>query len=127
MAYIPPHKRHLAHASSPSPTPDLVPQFRKNLNLRSSGSQVDRRKEKLGWKEGKIIYANHSISRWCVVGLTDDNQFPAYTVLETTSLGPIERKTGQKPLTLVDSRTGKGFLFSPCCIYIDLCSIHHLN
>ena len=126
MAYIPPHKRHLADASSSSPTPDLlVPQFRKNLNLRSSGSHGDRRNEKQAWKEGKIIYANHSTSRWCVVGLTDDNQFPAYVVLEPTSLGSIERRTGEKPLTLVDSRRGKGFLSS--WVYIDLCSMHYLN
>lgn len=108
MAYIPPHKRHLTDASTPSPTPDsLVPQFSKNLNLSSSGSNVDRRKEKRALKERKIVYANHSLSRWCVVGLTDDNQFPAYVGLEPTSLGSIERKTGEKPLTLVDSRRGK--------------------
>lgn len=114
MAYIPPHKRHLTDASPPSPTPELlVPEFRKNLNLRSSGSNVERRKEKQTGKEGKIIYANNSISRWWVVGLTDDNQFPAYVVLEPTSLGSIERRTGEKPLTLVARHTGKGSLFSP--------------
>ena len=65
MAYIPPHKRHSKDSERPSPTPEvLVPQFKRNFNLRSSKHNVDR--------SGKIVYADQAISRWLLAGLDDD-------------------------------------------------------
>lgn len=102
MAYIPPHKRHLKDKERPPPTPDLlVPQFRKNLNIRSSrNNKEDKRKNKYTSLGGKIVYSNNSVSRWWVAGLGDD-QFSSSVHLEPISLEEIERKYGEKPLVLV--------------------------
>ncbi|KAF8394056.1 hypothetical protein HHK36_020258 [Tetracentron sinense] len=110
MAYIPPHKRHVKDAERPSPTPALlVPHFEKKLNLRSSGSSSERRKDKHVVQGGKIIYARHSISRWWAVGLMDDGHFPSFVRLEPISLESIERRNGEKPLVLVGNHPLREF------------------
>ncbi|KAL9381942.1 hypothetical protein Peur_024977 [Populus x canadensis] len=96
MAYIPPHKRHSKDVRRASPIPEtLQPQFQRNMNLRASTSRKD--------KSGKIVYADHAISKWFAVGLDDDGQFPPYIHLEPISLEYVERKIGEKPLVLVNS------------------------
>lgn len=116
MAYIPPHKRHLKDKERPPPTPDLlVPQFQKNLNIRSSrNNKEDKRKNKNTSLGGKIVYSNNSVSRWWVAGLGDD-QFSSSVHLEPISLEEIERKYGEKPLVLVANHSIQGL-----CIYLPL-------
>ncbi|PQQ21191.1 uncharacterized protein Pyn_24127 [Prunus yedoensis var. nudiflora] len=100
MAYIPPHKRHSKETERPLPTPELLaPQFKKKLILRSSKSNAD-------W-DGKVIYANHARSRWCIIGLDDENQFPSSVNLEPISLETTERRTGEKPLALINASLDK--------------------
>ncbi|XP_044466607.1 uncharacterized protein LOC123196618 isoform X1 [Mangifera indica] len=95
MAYIPPHKRHSKDSDRPSPTPELLaPQFKRNLNLRSS-------------RHEKIVYADQSINRWLSAGLDDNHQFPASAYLEPI-LEPIERFIGEKSLVLVNNHAAKG-------------------
>lgn len=95
MAYIPPHKRHSKDSDRPSPTPELLaPQFKRNLNLRSS-------------RHEKIVYADQSINRWLTAGLDDNHQFPASAYLEPI-LEPIERFIGEKSLVLVNNHAAKG-------------------
>lgn len=102
MAYVPPHKRLSKTQEGPPPTPELmVPQI-KNLNIHSSRSRSYRRADKHTSLRKKIIYAGHSISRCLVVPLTDDGQVPSSVHLVPVSMESIERKTGEKPLTLVD-------------------------
>ncbi|KAJ4846118.1 hypothetical protein Tsubulata_000806 [Turnera subulata] len=97
MAYIPPHKRHSKDKGKPSPTPELlVPQFKRNLNFRSPKPGVDR--------SGKIIYADNAISRWFAVGLDDNDQIPPHVNLEPVSVEEVERKSGEKPLILVNKQ-----------------------
>lgn len=93
-AYIPPHKRHTKGSPSPKPTPSpesLTPTFKKNLNF---GNQ--KRKEKY---LGGFLYAHDAVSKWFPVGLTvDDSQFSSLVRLQPVS---VERKSGDKPLSLV--------------------------
>ncbi|XP_077250297.1 uncharacterized protein LOC143889820 [Tasmannia lanceolata] len=101
MAYIPPHKRHLKDEERPSPSPaSLVRQIKKNLNLGPKSSS-QKRKDQHALAGGKYIYARDSISRWWIVGLTDDGQCPNYVQLEAISCEPIEQRRGEKPLALV--------------------------
>lgn len=96
MAYIPPHKRHAKGSPSPKPTPapeTLIPAFRKNLNFKSFGEH--KRKEKY---LGEILYAHGAVRKWFPVGLTDDSQFSSLVKMEPVS---VERKSGDKPLSLV--------------------------
>ncbi|KAJ6296664.1 hypothetical protein OIU78_022395 [Salix suchowensis] len=87
MAYIPPHKRHSTDARMASPIPEAMhPQFQRNMN-----------------KSGTIFYADQAISKWFAVGLDDDGQFPPHMHLEPISYEYLERKTGEKPLALVNS------------------------
>ncbi|KAK2640129.1 hypothetical protein Ddye_027924 [Dipteronia dyeriana] len=96
MAYIPPHKRHSKDSKRPSPTPEvLVPQFKRNFNLRSSKHNVGR--------SGKIVYADQAISRWLLAGIDDDNQFPCSVHLEPVSVELVGRRSEEKPLVLVNS------------------------
>ncbi|XP_061987750.1 uncharacterized protein LOC133706269 isoform X2 [Populus nigra] len=96
MAYIPPHKRHSKDVRTAPPIPETPhPQFQRKMNLRASTSRKD--------KSGKIVYADHAISKWFAVGLDDDGQFPPYIHLEPISLEYVERKIGEKPLVLVSS------------------------
>ncbi|KAH0994539.1 hypothetical protein GBA52_018403 [Prunus armeniaca] len=100
MAYIPPHKRHSKETERPLPTPELLaPQFKKNLNLRSSISNAD--------LDGKVNYANHARSRWCIIGLDDENQFPSSVNLEPISWETTESRTGEKPLALINTSLDK--------------------
>ncbi|KAL5768016.1 hypothetical protein ACOSP7_014596 [Xanthoceras sorbifolium] len=100
MAYIPPHKRHSKDSERPSPTPELlVPQSKRNFNLRSSQHNLVR--------SGKIVYADQAISRWCAVGLDDCNQFPCSVHLEPVSVELVGRRTGEKPLVMVNSNPAK--------------------
>ncbi|XP_050381173.1 uncharacterized protein LOC126798293 isoform X3 [Argentina anserina] len=97
MAYIPPHKRNSNEAERPLPTPDkLAPLFKRNVNVRSSKSNDK--------YTSKIFYADRAISRWWVVGLNDDNQFPPSVNLEPISLETIEQRIiGESPLALIGS------------------------
>ncbi|XP_052305394.1 uncharacterized protein LOC7469853 isoform X2 [Populus trichocarpa] len=97
MAYIPPHKRHSKDVRTAPPIPETPhPQFQRKMNLRASTSRKD--------KSGKIVYADHAISKWFAVGLDDDGRFPPYIHLEPISLLEyVERKIGEKPLVLVNS------------------------
>ncbi|KAJ6858320.1 hypothetical protein NC652_040787 [Populus alba x Populus x berolinensis] len=96
MAYIPPHKRHSKDVRGAPPIPETPhPQFQRKMNLRASTSRKD--------KSGKIVYAEHAISKWFAVGLDDDELFPPYIHLEPISLEYVERKIGEKPLVLVNS------------------------
>ncbi|PNS90139.1 hypothetical protein POPTR_019G030300v4 [Populus trichocarpa] len=96
MAYIPPHKRYSKDVRRASPIPEtLHRQFKRNMNLRASTSHLD--------KSGKIVYADRCISKWFAVGLDDDDNFPPHIHLEPISLEYVERKSGEKPLVLVNS------------------------
>ncbi|XP_050381172.1 uncharacterized protein LOC126798293 isoform X2 [Argentina anserina] len=102
MAYIPPHKRNSNEAERPLPTPDkLAPLFKRNVNVRSSKSNDK--------YTSKIFYADRAISRWWVVGLNDDNQFPPSVNLEPISLETIEQRIiGESPLALIGSGLDNG-------------------
>jgi hypothetical protein len=79
------------------------------MNLRASTSRKD--------KSGKIVYADHAISKWFAVGLDDDGRFPPYIHLEPISLLEyVERKIGEKPLVLVNSIVTEGW----CTILIEI-------
>lgn len=54
------------------------------------------------------MYGDNAITVWCAVGLDRNNQFPSSLHLEPVSVEPIERKTGEKPLVLVNTQLGKG-------------------
>ncbi|KAJ6854807.1 hypothetical protein NC651_039690 [Populus alba x Populus x berolinensis] len=89
MAYIPPHKRHSKDVRGAPPIPETpLPQFQRKMNLRASTSRKD--------KSGKIVYAEHAISKWFAVGLDDDELFPPYIHLEPISLEYVERKKDSK-------------------------------
>ena len=92
MAYIPPHKRHSTDVRTASPIPEAMhPQFQRKMN-----------------KSGTIFYADQAISKWFAVGLDDDGQFPPHIHLEPISDEYLERKTGEKPLALVNSVVTEG-------------------
>ncbi|KAG5224183.1 bidirectional sugar transporter NEC [Salix suchowensis] len=96
MAYVPPHKRQSKDVIRASPIPEtLQPQFQRNMNLRASTSHKN--------KCGKIVYADHAIYKWFALGLDDDGHFPPNIHLEPISNEYLERKTGEKPLVLVNS------------------------
>ncbi|XP_030962416.1 uncharacterized protein LOC115983781 isoform X1 [Quercus lobata] len=94
MAYIPPHKRHSYEAAGssdrhyrPSPIPQsLVPQFRRNLNLRLPPKPFSQR-------SGKIVYnyAEQAISTWFPVGLDHNHQFPSSVHVDSVPLPAFER------------------------------------
>ncbi|KAL4598029.1 hypothetical protein ACB092_11G030000 [Castanea dentata] len=104
MAYIPPHKRHSYEAAGssessdthnrPSPIPQsLVPQFRRNLNLR------------LPQRSGKNVYnfAEQAIYTWFPVGLDHNHQFPSSVHVAPVPLQLLERTTGTNPLVLFNN------------------------
>ncbi|KAG6737482.1 hypothetical protein POTOM_059006 [Populus tomentosa] len=96
MAYIPPHKRHSKDVRGAPPIPETPQtQFQRKMNLRASTSRKK--------KSGKIVDADTTIYKWFAVGLDEDGQFPPYIHLEPISFEYIERKTGEKPLVLVNS------------------------
>ncbi|KAM7252283.1 hypothetical protein ACFE04_024166 [Oxalis oulophora] len=98
MAYIPPHKRHSDGSENSSPVPSsLLPQPKKRSEYPSYRPNN---------KAGKIVYASQSVSRWCAVGVSDDNDFPSVH-LQPISLESVERRTGDKPLILVNPRISK--------------------
>ncbi|XP_059440380.1 uncharacterized protein LOC132172830 [Corylus avellana] len=100
MSYIPPHRRQSKDSDRPSPIPEsFPPDFRRNLDLRSSKSVRDRSR--------KIAYAEQGVSTWFAVGLDDDNHFPSSVQLEPVSMDFIERRHGRKPLALVNRNLGK--------------------
>ncbi|KAK7843407.1 hypothetical protein CFP56_012661 [Quercus suber] len=91
MAYIPPHKRHSYQAGSsdrhnrPSPIPQsLVPQFRRNLNLRLPPNP----------------FHKEAISTWFPVGLDHNHQFPSSVLVTPVPLQLFGRTTGTNPLVL---------------------------
>ncbi|KAM4080454.1 hypothetical protein ACJW30_11G017600 [Castanea mollissima] len=106
MAYIPPHKRHSYEAAGssessdthnrPSPIPQsLVPQFRRNLNLR------------LPQRSGKNVYnyAEQAIYTWFPVGLDHNHQFPSSVHVVPVPLQLLERTAGTNPLVLFNSNS----------------------
>ncbi|OMO84666.1 hypothetical protein CCACVL1_10728 [Corchorus capsularis] len=94
MAYIPPHKRQSKESESPTLTPEsLVPQFRRNVHLRSPKPNADR--------SGKIVYASYAISKWFAVGLDDGNEDSSAASLVPVSVESVERRSGEKPVILV--------------------------
>ena len=121
MAYIPPHKRHSYEAASssessdmhnrPSPIPQsLVPQFRRNLNLRLPPKTFSQRC-------GKIVYnyAKQAISTWFPVGLHHNHQFPSSVHVTPVPLQLFGRTTGTNPLVLFNNNNnhpGKCYYFS---------------
>ncbi|KAL2539715.1 hypothetical protein Adt_00693 [Abeliophyllum distichum] len=102
MAYVPPHKRHSrggagGPSSSPSPTTPLETvnsNFKRKRNFNSKAI-ADKGVGK------SIVYAENARSKWFAVGLADDTLLPIMTRLEPVSLESYERKSGEKPLTLV--------------------------
>ncbi|KAK2639758.1 hypothetical protein Ddye_027553 [Dipteronia dyeriana] len=77
MAYIPPHKRLSKDSERPSPTPErLVPQFPRQVNLRSSSNA----------NHNLIKILNTNARNMYLVGLDADNQFPSSVHLEPTSV-----------------------------------------
>ena len=120
MAYIPPHKRHSYEAGSssdrhnrPSPIPlSLVPQFRRNLNLRLPPKPFSQRSGKIVYK-----YAEQAISTWFPVGLDHNHQFPSSVHVDSVPLQIFERTTGISPLVLFNNNNninhpGKCYYFS---------------
>ena len=115
MAYIPPHKRHSYEAGSsdrhnrPSPIPQsLVPQFRRNLNLRLPPKPFSQR-------SGKIVcnYAEQAIYTWFPVGLDHNHQFPSSVHVDSVPLPAFERTIN--PLVLFNNnnnQSGKCYCFS---------------
>ncbi|TXG66239.1 hypothetical protein EZV62_007514 [Acer yangbiense] len=100
MAYIPPHKRQLKDSERPSPIPErLVPQFSRQLNLKSSSNA--------NHNLNRILCANEriAISRWYmyIVGLDADNQFPSSVHLVPTSIESFKQRMFENPLVLVNS------------------------
>ncbi|KAM4070877.1 hypothetical protein ACB094_11G018200 [Castanea mollissima] len=106
MAYIPPHKRHSYEAAGssessdthnrPSPIPQsLVPQFRRNLNLR------------LPQRSGKNVYnyAEQAIYTWFPVGLDHNHQSPSSVHVVPVPLQLLERTAGTNPLVLFNSNS----------------------
>ncbi|KAM3684110.1 hypothetical protein ACB098_11G019200 [Castanea mollissima] len=106
MAYIPPHKRHSYEAAGssdrqnrPSPIPQsLVPQFRRNLNLRSPPKPFSQRSGKMVYK-----YAEQAISKWFPVGLDHNHQFPSSVHVDSVPLQLFERTIGTSPLVLFNN------------------------
>ncbi|KAK7851824.1 hypothetical protein CFP56_040799 [Quercus suber] len=107
MAYIPPHKRHSYEAAGssirhnrPSPIPQsLVPQFRRNLNLRRLPPKP------FSQRSGKIVYkyAEQAISTWFPVGLDHNPQFPSSVHVDSVPFQLFERTTGTSPLVLFNN------------------------
>lgn len=125
-AYIPPHKRHSrgggsssgsSSATKPSPTPtptpeSLSPHFKRGLNFKPSFSDKknNRDRGRGGGGGQKIIYDQNAVSIWFPVGLAaasgDDNDnndanFMSLTRLQPISVESFQRKSGEKPLSLV--------------------------
>ncbi|KAM3684104.1 hypothetical protein ACB098_11G018700 [Castanea mollissima] len=109
MAYIPPHKRHSYKAASSSESSDthnrsspisqsLVPQFRRNLNLRLPPKTFSQRC-------GNIVYnyAKQAISAWFPVGLDHNHQFPSSVHVTPVPLQLCGRTTGTNPLVLFNN------------------------
>ena len=107
MAYIPPHKRHSYEAASssessdmhnrPSPIPQsLVPQFRRNLNLRLPPKPFSQRSRKIIYN-----YAEQAIYTWFPVGLDHNHQFPSSVHVDSVPLQAFERTTN--PLVLFNN------------------------
>ncbi|KAK4594865.1 hypothetical protein RGQ29_018552 [Quercus rubra] len=111
MAYIPPHKRHSYEANRPSPIPQsLVPQFRRNLNLRLPPKTFSQRCGKMVYN-----YAKQAISTWFPVGLDHNHQFPSSVHVTPVPLQLFGRTTGTNPLVLFNNNNnhpGKCYYFS---------------
>ncbi|XP_018498795.2 uncharacterized protein LOC103930352 isoform X2 [Pyrus x bretschneideri] len=102
MAYIPPHKRYSKEPERPLLTPELLaPQFKKNLNVKPYN------KSDVEWTV-KIVYADHSTSRWLTIGLDDDNQFLPSVNLMPIYLESTEPKIGENRLALFNTSLDNG-------------------
>ncbi|RXI02436.1 hypothetical protein DVH24_030365 [Malus domestica] len=97
MAYVPPHKRHSKEPERPLLTPELLaPPFKKNLNVKPYN------KSNVEWTV-KIVYADHSTSRWLTIGLDDENQFLPSVNLMPIYLESTEPKVGENRLALINT------------------------
>lgn len=96
MAYIPPHKRHTnADGTEPSLSPSkLAPKG----SLGSSNPHSPRNSKRRDQSGEKIIYAGDSISRWWLIGLSDDGRLPPSVELQPADCRLMELKRGEKPL-----------------------------
>lgn len=103
MSYVPPHMRHSkggGPSSAPSPTlpPESTnPNFKRKRNFNSKAITDKSAAAK------SIVYSENAIAKWFAVGLTDDTLLLTVTRLEPVALESYERKSGEKPLTLVIS------------------------
>ncbi|XP_050116125.1 uncharacterized protein LOC126593978 isoform X1 [Malus sylvestris] len=97
MAYVPPHRRHSKESERPLLTPELLaPQSKKNLIIKPYN------KSNVGWT-GDTVYADHSIFRWCAIGLNDENQFPSSVNLEPVSLESADLNFGKNRVVLINT------------------------
>ncbi|KAK4356734.1 hypothetical protein RND71_025705 [Anisodus tanguticus] len=100
MAYIPPHKRQTKGSLSLEPTPvpeSLIPNFRKNLNIKSFGNQKIKEKN---FRPRNVAYSNDAVCKCFSVGLADESRFSSLVTLQPVSVESFELKSGQKPHSL---------------------------
>ncbi|XP_021742887.1 uncharacterized protein LOC110708966 [Chenopodium quinoa] len=101
MAYIAPHKRLSKNQEGPPPKP-VLPNFNKSLDLNSSRSSSDKRREKFTTYAKNVVYASHSISRWLAIPSMDDMQLSSSLSLAPVNFQSTEFKPGEKLFSLVN-------------------------
>jgi hypothetical protein len=113
MAYLPPHKRHQGtDSSTPAhpPPPSLSSTFR-GLSVSSPRGRPRGAGARHPGPNNKIFHAAGCVSRWSPLppfSPSPDDGDDEVLRLEPFPCGPIERKTGAKPLALVASSSGQG-------------------
>ncbi|KAL6634426.1 hypothetical protein ACP70R_027097 [Stipagrostis hirtigluma subsp. patula] len=116
MAYLPPHKRHpSATASTPAPTPnpppESLPSSLRSLSISSPRGRPRGAGARYPRPSNKIIHAAGCVSRWSPLpafSAGPDGEGEPLLRLEPFPCGPIERKTGAKPLALVATSPREG-------------------
>ncbi|CAI9760832.1 unnamed protein product [Fraxinus pennsylvanica] len=63
-----------------------------------------------------IVYSENAIAKWFAVGLTDDTLLLTVTRLEPVALESYERKSGEKPLTLVELNQVRHMVADMSCL-----------
>jgi hypothetical protein len=115
MAYLPPYKRHQGtDASTPAPSPNPPPlslssSFR-GLSVSSPRGRPRGAGARHPGRNNKIFHAAGCFSRWSPLppfSPSPDDGDDEVLRLEPFPCGPIERKTGAKPLALVSSSPGQ--------------------
>uniref|UniRef100_A0A803KNQ1 DUF7903 domain-containing protein n=1 Tax=Chenopodium quinoa TaxID=63459 RepID=A0A803KNQ1_CHEQI len=104
MAYIAPHKRLSKNQEGPPPKP-VLPNFKKSLDINSSRSSSDKRREKFNTYAKNIVYASHSISRWLAIPSMDDVQLSSSLSLAPVNFQSTEFKPGEKFFSLVNGQS----------------------